>query len=1058
MRAQRIGQLLVVAEVCQLRTYGGSYGRGGYNRGPPQAAPAPFKKRSKAEKAAPRPVIPPAPTTPTASSTANIPPAPPSPASIAASASSKATPVATPTAPTAPTTPTPEPYRPTTTNVRRAVVVRGRRDARNRSENEVYDRVCSHSEQEHHDPKDFVNNGGLKKKLLGKDSNRVIGVIDLRKPPLTVEEVKRLPVLRAIVFLGAPYASNNSRAQNRPAPHIFPPSVKWPPIPELSEFDEVYAKYIRITPSEMAFAMLEFVPTFYVEARYVLKMMPEVAFTAVMQQERKTEDGRLQISSTFFRKYPMLFETVSGKSDRTKVRLNWNEYPCLRNHPRFGMADPGMQKFSLEREGSVGPEGILSAAFIAPNSSTDGDSSSPTKRRDSAELQNKKLEVRIMEILVMHLPRFPRQEDTLKRYEFFNLVKWINTFTPEELATIQEVPEERVIKIILRYCRIFQLSAGGHDPHLFVPHDRSPFRGITSSTTTTTSPNEDMDDGEEEEELRGTAFDDLDEGEIALEVDEAGGGAVGGSATPALTLLTDAVEGPISGDTPESQQQDKSPITTEDGACDDPAALLEQLKKQFGGPVPKAASSSSNPTDELTEEERRRVERFNASLADGLVDTDDILLSPESATPEMMDRGETAEEYNGNELIDETEPDTPAAPEEAGLAIQSEFGVLTLRRVPPGVAPRSLSDFGILNSPNMALLRTVLHLTPFHPNFVFNLAENTATPTTPSSIDGKIGFVPPAPIAAAPAQRGVWRWVPLEKIYRTLSVEQKRDLRRFKGLANFLRLHGAVFEVSEDSRYVIVIDPKGEDCPPMISTTTIFHVEDRVRLPPTFDTDKDGGKAVSMGHEVRERWAKVLGNTQIPSNRTQIHLLDPKSPLLDSVAFGEEIADFLPDHAVTIKSLISRLPPLMRAALPVHMYRTFQSSKHLAMYEDARGVAFLAKATVADGVQDKSNMTGKASLEEVMEELRRKIPPAGNTRIRLWTTLSAKSRNRVKTDFGAFDSFITAFPSVFHVEMVTSEPSPAIAVGDGRHIGRKPSIRQVITLQEHRKNSMHRPQ
>lgn len=1017
MRSCRVGQLFLVTATVTVQSREYHHGGGGYGR-PAPPAPAPFKKRSKAEKAAPRPA--PAPT-PIADAKLNISPAPPSPASIAANIAQKpAVPTPTPSA-------TPEPYRPTTSTVRRTVVVKGRRDARNRSENEVYDRLCSHVEMERHEPSEFTRNGGFKRKLLAKDSNRVIGVIDLRNPPLTEADVLRLPVLRAIVHLGAAYTPHDSRRSSRPAPHIFPPSVKWTPIPELAEFDEVYAKYNRITPSEMAFAMFEFVPTFFVEARFILKSMPDVASNAIMQQERRTEDGRLQIVSTFFRKYPMLFDTVSGKSDRTKVRINWSGYPCLRNHPRFAMADPAMQKFSLEREGSVGPEGILSAAFITTNAG-DADASSPTKRRDSAELQNKKLEVRIMEILVSHLPRYASPSDAPKRYEFFNLVKWINSFPAEEISTIQEVPEERVIKIILRYCRVFQLSAG-QDPHLFIPNERSPFRAVSAGgATSPTHVDEELD--EEEDLIRGTAFDDLDEGDLAIE---------GDNSSPLTPLSAATPEGTI------------RPAEEELLDSDDPAALLRHLKSQFGGDT--LPSDNMKPGDELTEEERRRVERFNASLAEGLVDADDILLSSEPTKPELMDRGEHAEEYNGSELTEEATPDAMEGPEEAGSGIQSEFGMLALRRIPPGVAPRSLSDFGVFNSPNSALLRTVLQHTPFHPNFTFNLNEGNSSSF---ETQHRAGFIPPAPVSTAPApQRGVWRWVPLEKIYRLLTVEQKRDLRRFKGLANFLRLHGAVFEVSEDSRYVIVIDPRGEDCPPMISTTTIFNVEDRVRLPPTFDSD--GGKAVSVGHEMRERFAKVLGNAQIPSNRTQIQLLDPKSPLLDSVAFGEEIADFLPDHAVTIRSLLSRLPPLMRAALPVHMYRTFQSSKHLAMYEDSRGVAFLAKASVADGVQDKSNMTGKASLEEVMEEVRRKVPPEGCTRMRLWTTLSAKSRNRVKTDFGAFDSFITAFPSVFHVEMVSADPvSPAVAVADTRHAGKRPVVRQVIFLQEHRKG-MPRP-
>lgn len=86
--------------------------------------------------------------------------------------------------------------------------------------------------------------------------------------------------------------------------------------------------------------------------------------------------------------------------------------------------------------------------------------------------------------------------------------------------------------------------------------------------------------------------------------------------------------------------------------------------------------------------------------------------------------------------------------------------------------------------------------------------------------------------------------------------------------------------MSNDFSYVIAHDPKGR-ISPFRPTQKLFTIAERVLLPDNFDNDRTVN-AVMVNENARKKFQSVLGNSQIPTSRKQIILLDPDNALINS--------------------------------------------------------------------------------------------------------------------------------------------------------------------------------
>lgn len=901
-------------------------------------------------------------------------------------------------------------------------------------------KTCTATPKELSGP-DFISQGGTKKAILSKDS-KLMGVVDLGVAPINAEEIAMIPILQIHSGLGGPYLPDTSARPLPPPPTIFPPSVKMPALPELEYLDLIYARYGRIVPSQMAFALFEFVPTFFIEIRNLLRTLPREAFEAIFVQERKDFHGRLNVPYALFKKYSPLFELSGLKSgERPTVRINWKQSPYLRRHPRFGMADSYMRKFSLEREGSVNPTGVVSKVYEEKNLPDDASMAPTTAEKFRAEdrkgiYKQAKLRVKIFQILLSHVPR---TLDKAKRESFVNLVQWINSFPKEDLEVLNEVPQDEVIRIILKYPRIFQLSSADDDPNLFSHNHRQHaldavhrLMGKTPGTGNNKTDATSLEDDAEEDTLAPGSLADYTE---TAEEDEISFDEMEKVITEARTVT----------DEPDVVDAAQSNLATEPVAeAPQPPTSASSAKVSEDNLGISSTDSISNDA-ELSEADKGRVKQFNASLEEGLIGLDDILLNDAPAGAELMDRGEGADEYKEGELDSpeaEAEHQTdninkltgteesssanrstnsvspqnsqqrhsqrgPNVDDEEGFHFVSEFDNLLIRRLPSEIAPRSLCDLDLATSPDPKLLKVIM----------------THIPNKKLTIDKGIQrsagqfVIPAAPTLGASAmidsdQVRKWRWISLETIYKSLTPEEKRALRPFRGLANFIRLHGRVYEVSDDSRYVIAHDPT--TVPPLIPTLRFFHVEERMSLPIDFDSSTTPLEKV-FENSATKRFERV-GDAQVPTTRLAFQLLDPNNPLLDAEILCEEIANFLPDHPVRLFTLGARLPPLMKAAMPSHGARSLQRSRFLTLVQHGQSI-FVMKKSLGE-VENADVHTTVASLEETLAAIKRFIPVTGIPKLSLWIRLSFGPRNYIKRNYVNLTGFVLAFPKIFYVENV----------------------------------------
>ncbi|KAH9577297.1 hypothetical protein LSM04_002083 [Trypanosoma melophagium] len=821
--------------------------------------------------------------------------------------------------------------------------------------------------------------------------------LDVSRPPVTADEVEKWRLTRLLLPLALPFLLPREPIT------LFPRGPRPPPLAaELEEAEELYRSKGFFPLSEIAAAFVPITPTFFVETRHVLNAMsPDVA------QCFERHVSRDHIVDSFFKKYPMIFKLKVAKFQKASVKLNL-EFAFIRHYPGCGRADRLLRRYNQEYRPTVG--GVLSRA-VPSSSSTAPSLSSSTSNEEEAlnekgeNMVKTPIDVKIFEILVRNLPRvatdplLSQEELEEKRCQSFSLVEWIHGFSQEDLEVLNSVPQQRTLTILTRYTRIFQLMCSGEDSNIFAKHK---YLKVGKNI------NNNMQRPSSEKESTSVSDASLNSMEVDSEtlIDEKG---------IKNTVLS-------------QNEKDKENKNKEEG-----------LKTQ----------SSENVLGGSTTDLEHREANLAAALRDDLIGMDDFLNDTAASTSPPLDGDTNTEmdestekqkemdgEGEGEEEEEEEEYDdaichdleneemrtsttkritttsttpipTPVHEEQStfeddsnGLYIPSRYDILYLRRLPKRIAARSLSDYNSLTSPEPELLRYISSFLNPPPS----LWDNSSL----KQRGGEGGDV----LFSRKPSTGQWRWVPVQRIYASLNKEQKRLLRPYKGLVHFMRLHGEVFELSADFLHVIAHDPQGR-IPPFVPTQTTFFSEDRVLLPSTLDDDKNS-KASLIGDAERKKFEGILGASQIPTDRRQLILLDPLNPLLNHEILCEEVSFFMPDHPVSIHQLMSRLPPILRAALSVRHKNNFKTSKHLTVWIDNNRM-MLQRSQLALPESAK-NDEEELPVEDAIECIREVVPDEGVMISHLNRMLPGIAKKTLKQHFGNVYNALLGYPQYFYIE------------------------------------------
>ncbi|AAZ10849.1 hypothetical protein, conserved [Trypanosoma brucei brucei TREU927] len=778
--------------------------------------------------------------------------------------------------------------------------------------------------------------------------------VDVSKPPITPEEIEQLKLRRLICPLNLYFLLDG------PPVTLFPSGDK--PRRLSDQFQELDALYVAkgfFSPSEVAAAFIHITPTFFVETRHVLNAMsPDVAHSFERHMSRD------HIVDAFFKKYPMIFKLKTGKFQKASVKLNL-DFPFVRDYPGCGRADRPLRRYNQEYRATVGG---LSARPLP--------SAEPAANARRGEPH---IDVKIFEVLVRNLPRvptdptIPKQQLEEQRCQSFPLVEWINKFSQDDIETLNSVPQARVLTLMTRYVRIFQLMCHGEDGNVFteskcldqlrngrrsLPEERSNASRAASDSTKL------------DEDLQGEV---VDFGVDDIE-DEDG-------KTPDTALIA-------------SKEEVKRREANLSAALRDDLIGLDEIllegKCPSVEPVEKDGVTSGQDNGDSAslknpEDGDDEVDGFEggSNCAEG----DDVFLP--------CGEGNEETEFRRSRNVDSSFPNEEEG--QSGFYIPSRYDIIYVRRLPKHIAPRSLSDYNVATTPEPELLQYLVAFLNPPPSLHGNLMMKKVPPPLKFA-EGK----PPMP----------WRWVPVQRIYASLSKEQKRLLRPYKGLVHFMRLHGEVFELSDDLLHVIAHDPQGK-IPPFVPTQTVFNSEDRVLLPPTLDDDENS-KASLIGDTERNKFRSILGASQIPTDRRQLLLLDPQNPLLDHEVLCEEVSFFMPDHPVSLHQLVARLPPILKAALSHRHRNNFKSSKHLTVWSDGTRM-MLQKSKL--GVPEAALQAEEGlSVEDAVECIREVVPDEGIMVGHLQRMLPSAAKRTLKEQFGGLHTALLGYPQYFYIE------------------------------------------
>ncbi|CUG86225.1 unnamed protein product [Bodo saltans] len=878
--------------------------------------------------------------------------------------------------------------------------------------------------------------------------------IDVSKPILTAEEIESARLPRLIALTMIPFGADvppDVIAQNRT---ITDESIQDALVvpPELAPFDSLYRKKGFLQPSHVLHVMLEYVPSFFVELGKVFAALPPKVRLDFYDHIGMDKHGKYRSLLRPFQEYPMLFEVEIGSFRKSLVRLNFS-FPFVAQHPRFGVADRAMRQYSKEfaRERGVVSRDTVRFQYSTTNNSAVGatggvNASANDVRTTPRHLRLAKAsDLQIFQILLAHLPRVPTLVDPeVGLYNFTPLVSWVNSFSESELDLLNEVPQERVLTIVTRYRRIFQLSTiDGADPNLYSPWSENPWRTAaakslqhnSSEETDTRSlegsssaarpslphqktPSQKQQVGAEMDaatEARVTSFKSAMADELLGLDDLLGEGAVketfdrGEDNSEELVAIDDADDitapGHTNTNTYEGSGKYATPERQEGEEQIEWGEELSSLQDDVPMDDNEFANAESNDAAELPMSPNLVENGAEKSLVE-------VEVQPHE--------GETNQLIQERHNIHNIKEDVSDSSSSTLPSVLSSFDLLCIRRLPPTIAPGSLSDLDASTTPDEVLLAHILRfLTP-----------------------------PPPPVAVVGG--GVedynllhqWRWVQIEEIYRAIPAEQRFRMKPFRGLPNFIRLHGRLFEVSLDVSYVILHDPSR--LPPLIPTQRTFTLEERMSLPATFDskTHESGSAAVAAvlkeDAEQRAKYRSILRDSQVPTNRAQLRFLEPGNPLLNATHLIREIAAFLPQHPVPLMQLMSRLPPIMKAAIPSSgLMKFFTKHPHIlsVSYDSASGKTVVSRV---DGGQSKGGSSSPASepihldnastgvwslsktlqcLDEIIEGAgRRGISFSKLTRVLPRPALKAIAR---ETSTDKLDEFLGLYPERF--ELIQTE-------------------------------------
>ncbi|CCW66575.1 unnamed protein product [Phytomonas sp. Hart1] len=356
-------------------------------------------------------------------------------------------------------------------------------------------------------------------------------------------------------------------------------------------------------------------------------------------------------------------------------------------------------------------------------------------------------------------------------------------------------------------------------------------------------------------------------------------------------------------------------------------------------------------------------------------------------------------------------------PSDAPIA-SLDLNELYVRRLPPEIAPRSLSNFNHEITPTPELVKfTCSFLAP--PPSLSKVPNNFFLQCykkyrSNHGITGKENLPKTALTAPNEPPLLIWRWVRVQKIYLALNPEQRLTMRKiYKGFVNFLRLHGELFELSEDLMHVIAHDPQGI-LAPIVPTQKDFRFQQRVVLPSDFDDDTRSTAAL-IGEKARQKYQAILGNSQIPTLRKQLILLDPHNPLLNRDVWCDEVAQLLPnDRAIKKNTMLTKLPPILKAALGRHAkaHLVPHTNEYFTIFID-EGVSMIQKTKL---YKTKELQLPLLSSDDSVEALRAAVPVGGATLLALqYLHLSKPAVKGLKEHFGGIYTAVKAHPQYFNI-------------------------------------------
>lgn len=980
--------------------------------------------------------------------------------------------------------------------------------------------------------------------------------VNVSTPPLTAEEIENWKLDRLILVKALPFDVDRS-----PAKFLVPPQeMIFSMGPQMDKVDELYRRKGRYTPSEVAHVFFPIVPSYYVELRHVFQALPpSIAYR--MEQDC----GSRGMGANFFAGYPMLFHQRRPSHQKSAVKLN-PDFWFVRAHPFFKKADRFQYKHNSDYKAHIGG--------VVHKNAPDGHGLTPSGGEKDIELcifdilarhigwqviQKLSVEVgagkeestpaggsdHVIDSFVTSSPALPgdrTEKDGIARgtlsshntvscrttssskewiYHPVPLIPWMNSLSKQDMAVVQQVPEKRVLFILSKYLRVFQLMcAHGEDPllytdrqnlaHLFPTPKTSSAEvddngkkidctSSSSSALTTAVPlssssshyhvrlqGERCTQQTEEEDC--PELDRIRRDDRSVEEEQAKEGDA--------SKIYPTSSGIASLESKRSEQHYMPTSAASSSASSTSLAStpLENTASEMDPNLTPASSSSMDTTSAGGSEGSiptshcpSSSSKGNFSLDEDLLGLDELLSGPESrnsnaiqspSVEDIVEIGKNEEEVEEAEeemsSIEEEEEDeenkkkpmsmssgeenttsasssllcdTPTGENEsdgittsgvASAAFPTRLDIILVRRLPPHVAPRSLSNFNASTTPLPAITSLVASFLSPPPSLRDQLDNFFSVSMLKHRHKSK-------PFSMHSVN--IWRWMPVQYIYEALSKEQKKALRLYRGLTNYLRLHGELFEVSADLMHVIAHDPKGV-ISPFLPNQKTFIFEERVVLPAESattavgkaDEGKEasvvdgsavagGGGACMIGEKERQLFKDILGDSQIPTTRKQIALLDPENPILNSDVLYEEISRLLPRQPMRKREVLSKLPPILRAALPTRTIFLHNCSPHIAVFYE-KGETMIQRKEDFNACASSSShrlLPGEETLlsaEEAVEELRQSVPEGGATIKALRILyLSSDVVNALMQHYGSIIRALDAFPQYFCVERREGVPA-----------------------------------